>query len=1036
MKRFYGLMTAAIILTAIVAMSLLTLSVSAVEMSIPDQVVFISDNATLGGDGVTPDAPLYPTEKSDVEIGETTDTNGKTTGHYYKNTAIYQAVEKLSDTGGTIVLVGPVELNADNTYGFSLSNRDFNLPTCDYNICITSTYNGVDYSQAENGGAYLRIEAPANLNLYGDTKFENINIQTAGSSRVMCANGYKLEMGVGINCTAYETVTSQTPTSNGKNYLSVAGATRYLAFTGSTDILIKSGTYSIVTGSIWGVGTSSEHTGDIKLDIQGGTFRTKITAGSPNNSNATINGDVDISITGGKDLSVGCNISLAGNGGFSGTGHTVTVTIGEFRGYTLGAELKKGYNTNTVTTGADKYVLNLSGATVYENRTSSETEEDILPKFISSAQDIGFTDYYYPAIWATAVTVNSNPTENYVVEGGVPSSKGANITVDFTDPKNLYTYSQTVDYSSKNTGFTASYGDVTDGKATAAYKYGTTQYATKEIDVYTVPEVVIDGAQIKTSGDYQGLRFVAHFDNVSDSRLTLSEYGIIAIPENLCPNKEALNFEDTYGMNIVASSSEDDLNLFTIGNTSHFVGTVTQSIKVNRFATGYHARAYIKLTEAGSKPIYVYSDIVTKNPYTIATQASVNEVETEATRTYMLEKVIEKFDSYSVENNYYSSTNLRNRVVNAMRAQMNLTWTPSETFWVYNKPSDTDISSTGGVSVDIYFEAGKTYTGIPYTNNSFSQKETFSDYIVNGVLDISKMNNVTAGVKNSSPTVEQKQTAYANYRNFPGSDCSTAVVTSWNTVLNNRSQLKTLTSTRWMIPGNNNGILPVGTYDYIGYEDTDAIVGAQKTAIRTAYTQLQKGDAVVHWRSAGGHVRLVVSNDTVNKKITTIECANWSIPECKVNGVYVSNNNTSWKELEYTYDSLISSSYIPITIEELQTGCSDGEYTYVTDLDLENDLPEGKLTGDAISNRQIISVDVSATDVSSGTVTKTSFKPSNVTKYSAVHTGYVELSNIDISKLNLTQGNTYKFSLSIRVAGLSNSAPTVRLITDYIFTAK
>ena len=459
---------------------------------------------------------------------------------------------------------------------------------------------------------------------------------------------------------------------------------------------------------------------------------------------------------------------------------------------------------------------------------------------------------------------------------------------------------------------------------------------------------------------------------------------------------------------------------------------MSTSLRPNQYNVDYHARAYVKLNYNGEE-LYVYSDIIDRNPYDVAKTAVESGLESDATVTNLQTNVINKFDNYNEETSYLSSTSLRTRVVNAMKAQMNVVWTPSANFWIYN---DKDTYGSG-VNVDLYFEKGKTYRGIPYTNMNYSQKETFSDFLVNGTLEVELVDGLTPGQRYPwiFATEAQKTVAHNNYISFPGSDCSTAVITSWNTVINNRVNLKNLYATRYMIPSQNSGTLPVGDYDY-SYEtygvDThamcdDANNGAKITA---AYELLQPGDAIVTYQTSG-HTRMIISNDVANKKVTTIECANWDIDTKTAEGYWIA----SWKKLTYTYSELLSTGYIPITIPELVTGCSDSEYTYVTDLNLEEDLAQGKLTGKAISNRQIISVDITITNVTDGTKT-IKFRPPVSSKYSDVHVPSVDLSQLDLSGFGLTSGKEYTMSLNIRVAGLSEANPTVKLIKDYQFTVK
>ena len=131
---------------------------------------------------------------------------------------------------------------------------------------------------------------------------------------------------------------------------------------------------------------------------------------------------------------------------------------------------------------------------------------------------------------------------------------------------------------------------------------------------------------------------------------------------------------------------------------------------------------------------------------------------------------------------------------------------------------------------------------------------------------------------------------------------------------------------------------------------------------------------------------------------------------------------------------LLRDGYVPITIPELATGHSDGEYTLITELDLENDIPNGKLSGKVASNRQIVSVNVSISD---GTNTKKIVhRPVPTSKTSDVHVTRVDISLIDLSSIKLESGKEYTLSLDVRVVGLSDKTPTVKLIDGYTFIAK
>ena len=1046
MKKFFRLFSFAMTLVLIAALSAFSLQPAAAtekSMDIANNVIFISDSAAnddIAGDGSSPSKPLDPVAVPASEINEqpVLDANGNPTGKvygkYYLNSALYQAAEKLANTGGTIVICGEVVIGDKYTYSSnpSAAQKDFNFPVSDKNLCITSVYDGIDYRELEEGKkARLVVEAPAQLNLNAPTVFQNIKIDTNGTTdRVICANANRIVMGEDITYTSG---------LSANKYISIAGGSRYSKINGDTDITIKSGYYNTVCGSSWGAG-SGEYTnvGNITMTFEGGTFRNPITAGVRGNVNHKIDGDVTINIY--KGAQFGGAIAMAGKGGFGSDDCEFTLNLYGGRLYSGAARL---YNTlsstttsNTLTQGgykAAKININLSAATtstITPLKTSSQatypTVDELLNSFIVTAEATGVANQnvIHSSAWATQITAASTPSATYVLENGTVSSEGAVLNVNYTNPITSKTDSAQISYSDTDHAFTVSCNTKKVGNASVSYKYGSTVYHTDTIKVLNAPEVQIIGAKVKSTDKYyQGLKFIGYYtDEQLDAGVTVSDYGFIGIPADLCPNSSALNFEDTYGMTIVRSSSLVDQK--TIGNRKHFAGVITSSLRPNQYNVDYHARAYVELTY-NNDTLYVYSDIIERNPYEVAKRAVQDgSLETEATKSNLQTNVIDKFDNYDETKNYLSPTALRTKVVNAMRDQMNLKWKPSDTFYIYN-------DGTSGVKTDLYFEEGTYYLGIPYTNNDFSQKETFSDYIVDGVLQLDLIGGIVSDT--TDPEI-----AHDNYLKFPGSDCSTAVITSWNTVINNRMELKNLYMTKYMVPNQNSGTLPVGDYDY-SFEkygtDTTLMTSNWRNAakIKKAYESLQPGDAIVTY-STSGHVRMVVSVNKTDETVTTIECANWSTSKAEEtydgSGVYY----VSWKEKTYTFYELLNTGYIPITIPELVTGCSDSEYTYVTDLNLKEDLPEGKLTGKAISNRQIISVDISVND---GTdTTEIRYRPPTSTKYTQVHVPSVDLSQIDLSKFKLQSGKTYTFSLNIRVAGLTEAHPTVKLIKDYEFTVK
>ncbi|MBR5314515.1 MAG: hypothetical protein IKU45_03765, partial [Clostridia bacterium] len=536
MRNFWRLVSIALTITLIAALSAISFQPSAAidekSMDISNNVIFISDSAAndgVVGDGSSPDKPLDPTPVSAHLINEKTSDAGITYGNYYYKTALYQAAEKLANTGGTIVICGTVKIGANESYGTGSSQRDFNFPLSDKNLCITSVYDGVDY-RTQNSAEFI-LESPAQIILNAPTIFEKIKIHTNNTTeRVICANANRLVMGEDITF----------PSGLAENlYISVAGGSRYTQLNGDTDVTIKSGYYYTACGSSWGAG-SGEYTnvGNIKLTIEGGTFRKTITGGVKGNAKHLIDGDITIDVY--KNAQFGGGIALTGQGGFATEGNEATINIYGGRFYSSSAKIFNAVTTsmgtsNTVTNyKASKITVNLANASssTITSRSSGVTVNTLLDTIISSVSSMAIAEQkiIYPAAWATTITPVTLPSNAYVLENEQVSSKGAVLNVTYTNPISSAVYeNQTVNYSSTDIAFKVNCNTTNAGTVTAKYLYGSKQYHSQNVEVLNAPKVEIIGAKIKSSdANYQGLKFIAYYTNETlPEGMSVADYGII-----------------------------------------------------------------------------------------------------------------------------------------------------------------------------------------------------------------------------------------------------------------------------------------------------------------------------------------------------------------------------------------------------------------------------------------------------------------------------------------------------------------------------
>ncbi len=212
MKNFAKLLVLA--LTVALVASLFAVSVFAAPATEPgadptklvpgsEKVIFIKDaprdenyvvTGELAGDGTGTDAdnPLKPADHEDF----TPDADHP---NYHLQTAFYQATEMLAETGGTIVICGPVYFGELECWGNGASVRDTFTANFKNNVIkFTSVYNGVDYR--ETAGAKMIVNAPAMISILGSSIWENIDIATVSTGRAITFDEYCTYIGEGVNC--------------------------------------------------------------------------------------------------------------------------------------------------------------------------------------------------------------------------------------------------------------------------------------------------------------------------------------------------------------------------------------------------------------------------------------------------------------------------------------------------------------------------------------------------------------------------------------------------------------------------------------------------------------------------------------------------------------------------------------------------------------------------------------------------------------------------------------------------------------------
>ncbi|MBR5314989.1 MAG: hypothetical protein IKU45_06220 [Clostridia bacterium] len=331
MKNFAKFFVVALVV-ALVA-SLFAISSSAAQTVDPrdlkpgsNNVVFITDPAEedgqLPGDGTGKDAE-NPYQPIDHELF---DPEKKT--RYY-NTAIYQATELLKDTGGTVVICGPVYLDINDGSGDHANTADVYLAENGNNVIkFTSVYNGVDYR--ETNGAKITIVQPAEIGIMGSSIWENITIETSGTNRLIHCNSYPTLFGEGIVTRPVE----EDYASVASYYVSISGGHRWNGGHDLTpNVVVQSGTYNIICSGIWGANnwrsetTKATYNNDgetnAKLTLEGTTTVLGKISGTTHQA-SEFSGKTEIIINGG---SYPCDIFGVGNTGMTNREGIVNIRI-------------------------------------------------------------------------------------------------------------------------------------------------------------------------------------------------------------------------------------------------------------------------------------------------------------------------------------------------------------------------------------------------------------------------------------------------------------------------------------------------------------------------------------------------------------------------------------------------------------------------------------------------------------------------------------------------------------------------------------
>ena len=291
------------ILLFTIFVTLIALALTSVSaFAAPEKVVYISADGT--GDGSSPDKPLG--NSAGYKPGNKMETHN----------AFYLGLNKLKDTGGTLVIVGDVSLDSvesrfPSTPNEILAPSEFRAPNFVSNtkLTVTSVYDGVDY---RTKGAELILDHDVcNTTAFAfscNTTLKDIDIlykyhsdhpNSWNTSFMLCGGGYDFTIDNGVKVSSLDTKTN----TAGDRYPILVGGHRYATIKRSYTTTVKSGTWDTLIGGSFGIVKLTQYAkveGNVGLKIEGGKIENVIGTGSLQYPINSITGTLSISVTGGE----------------------------------------------------------------------------------------------------------------------------------------------------------------------------------------------------------------------------------------------------------------------------------------------------------------------------------------------------------------------------------------------------------------------------------------------------------------------------------------------------------------------------------------------------------------------------------------------------------------------------------------------------------------------------------------------------------------------------------------------------------------
>ena len=235
----------------------------------------------------------------------------------------------------------------------------------------------------------------------------------------------------------------------------------------------------------------------------------------------------------------------------------------------------------------------------------------------------------------------------------------------------------------------------------------------------------------------------------------------------------------------------------------------------------------------------------------------------------------------------------RDIVMDYMVKMATTKWTPSHT-WTIN------WKEQGHFPVNLTYEKGKTYYGIPYSSTKAPYCE-FIEFVKDGVFTPNSpyYEEIVGNHCSSSMFMSFQQVYDMFYMNYP---CDLRPTSYRVGKLKFPDGIKAP-------PSRSKDI----TEDWVS---ATAFAHNSKSAMMNGYASLGKGDILIKDINNSGHTRMVRSVETVRNEDGTIDTANSYVYVIEQTNAWFDENKNStwWIDKQYSFDKLYQTQFMPVTL--------------------------------------------------------------------------------------------------------------------------